>query len=81
MTRRIVVSFEGREDGGLTAYCDDIPGFVMSHIDPSAVLKEVKPALEGILSRWLKEPVVVQELPIQDHQRIPSKRVYLACAA
>jgi hypothetical protein len=81
MTRSIVVSFEGREDGGLTAYSDDIPGFVMSHADPSTVLKEVKPALEAILSCWLEEPVVVEEFPIQDLKRIPNKWLYLACAA
>jgi hypothetical protein len=39
--------------------------------------------LEGILSRWLKEPVVVEELPVrvQDHQLVPSKRVYLTRVA
>ena len=74
-----MVSFEGREDGGLKAYSDDIPGFVISHV--GAVLKEVKPALEKILSCWLKEPVIVEEFPMQDHERIPIKRLYLACAA
>ena len=83
MMRQIVVTFEGREDGGLKAYSDDVPGFVLSHFVPDAVLKDVKPALEGILSRWLKEPVVVEELPVpvQDHQLIPSKRVYLTRVA
>jgi len=83
MTRKIVVTFEGREDGGLKAYSDDVPGFVLSHFAPDAVLKDVKPALEGILSCWLKEPVVVEELPVpvQDHQLIPSKRVYLTRVA
>jgi hypothetical protein len=48
---------------------------------PDTVLKDVKPTLEGILSRLLKEPVVVEELPVQDHRHIPSKRVYLTRAA
>ena len=82
MTRKIVVTFEGREDGGLKAYSDDVPGFVLSHFVPDAVLKDVKPALEEILSCWLREPVVVEELvPVQDHQLIPSKRVYLTRVA
>jgi hypothetical protein len=83
MMRQIVVTFEGREDGGLKAYSDDVPGFVLSHFAPDAVLKDVKPTLEGILSRWLKEPVVVEELPVpvRDPKHIPSKRVYLTRAA
>jgi hypothetical protein len=81
MSRKIVVSFEGREDGGLKAYSDDIPYFVLSHFDPDVVLKDVKPALERILSCFLKEEVIVEELPVQDHQVIPSKRVYLTRAA
>jgi hypothetical protein len=76
MTRTIVVTFEGREDGGLTAYSDDVPGFVLSDFAPDAVVKDVRPALEGILSRWLREPVVVEELPIEHHERIPAKRLY-----
>ena len=77
MKRKIVVTFEGREDGGLRADSDDVPGFVLSHFDPDAVLRNVKPALEGILSNLLKEPVAVEELPGRDHELIPSKRVYL----
>ena len=77
-----MVTFEGREDGGLKAYSDDVPGFDLSHFAPDVVVRDVKPALEGILSRWLKEPVVVEELPspVQDRQLIPSKRVYLTRA-
>jgi hypothetical protein len=81
MTIKIIVSFEGREDGGLKAYSDDLPDFVLSHSDPKAVLKDVKSALEGILSCLFKEPIVLEELSIQDHQLIPSKRVYLTRAA
>jgi thiosulfate/3-mercaptopyruvate sulfurtransferase len=77
MKRKIVVTLEGREDGGLRADSDDVPGFVLSHSDPDAVLRNVKPALEGILSNLLKEPVAVEELPGRDHELIPSKRVYL----
>ena len=81
MTIKIIVHFEGREDGGLKAYSDDLAGFVLSHSDPNAVLKHVKPTLEGILSCLFKEPIVLEELSIQDHQLIPSKLVYLTRAA
>lgn len=47
---KIVVTFESRADGGLRAYSDDVPGFVLSHRDASAVLRDVAPALERILS-------------------------------
>jgi hypothetical protein len=59
---KIVVVFERRPDGGLRAYSDDVPGFVLSHRNPKAVLADVKPALEGILSQVLGGPVVVEEL-------------------
>ena len=60
---KIVVTFEPRDDGGLRAYSDDVPGFVLSHSDPKAVLADVKPALEGILSHIYGTQVVVEELP------------------
>ena len=56
---KIVVTLEHREDGGLYAYSDDVPGFVLSHSDPEAVLANVKPALEGILSYMFNGPVAV----------------------
>jgi hypothetical protein len=62
MAMKIVVVFESRADGGLRAYSDDVPGFVLSHSDSKALLNDVKPALESILSSMFKEPVVVEEL-------------------
>jgi hypothetical protein len=59
---KIVVTLEPREDGGLYAYSNDVPGFVLSHRNPEAVLADIKPALEGILAHLLKAPVVVEEL-------------------
>jgi hypothetical protein len=47
---KVVVTFERRDDGGLRAYSEDVPGFVLSHRDPSAVIRDVAPALERILS-------------------------------
>lgn len=53
----ITVVFERREDGGLRAYSDDVPGFVLSHSDVELLLRDVQPALEGILSHMHGKPV------------------------
>lgn len=55
---KIVVFFERRGDGGVRAWCDDVPGFVLSHSDADAVLADVQPALEGILSAQLGEKII-----------------------
>jgi hypothetical protein len=47
---KVVIVFERREDGGLRVYSDDLPGLVLSHSNPDAVLADVKPAIEGIMS-------------------------------
>ena len=73
---KVVVTLEDRENGGLRAYSDDIPGFVLSHSDPVAVLKDIEPALEEILSYRLKRPVIVIELAAEK-----TRRVYIAHAA
>lgn len=61
MTKKVTVTFERREDGGLRAWSDDVPGFVLSHRDPEAVLADVKPALERILSHVHGKDVKVSE--------------------
>src|SRR6266516_4002534 len=63
---KIVVVFEPRADGGLRAYSDDVPGFVLSHSDPVAVLADVKSALEGILSHMYGTTLIVEAF---GHQR------------
>ena len=73
---KVVVTLEDRENGGLRAYSDDIPGFVLSNSDPVAVLKDIEPALEEILSYRLKRPVIVIELAAEK-----TRRVYIAHAA
>ena len=60
--RKIVVTFQRREDGGLRAFSDDVPGFVLSHSDPQAVLNDVVPALEVILSGMFDARFDVSEL-------------------
>lgn len=47
---KIRISIEGRADGGLRVWSDDVPGFVLSHSDASAVLRDIGPALDEILS-------------------------------
>ncbi len=59
---KVVVQFERRADGGLRAWCDDVPGFALSHRDADAVLADVQPALEIILSAQLGEPFVTTPL-------------------
>lgn len=59
---KIVVHFERREDGGLRAWCDEIPGFALSHRSVEAVLSDVQPALEGILSYQLGERYITTPL-------------------
>ena len=87
---KIVVSFERRADGGLRAYSDDVPGFVLSHSDSQAVLDDVKPALEEILSHMFGGHVVVEELSrlhdqvsglLPEQQSIAAQREYVMRAA
>lgn len=59
---KIIVRFEERPDGGLRAWSDDVPGFVLSHPDAEAVLDDVEPALETILSSMYGAPVMVAPL-------------------
>lgn len=59
---KIVVRFEEREDGGLRAYSDDVPGFVLSHSNGELVVADVVPALEGILSAMYGIEVEVDPL-------------------
>jgi len=59
---KVVVTLERRADGGLRAYSDDVPGFVLSHADPRMVLSDIKSALEGILSHMFEGTIIVEEL-------------------
>jgi hypothetical protein len=78
---KIVINFEHRADGGLTVYSDDVPGFVLSHVDSTAVLSDVKPALERILSHMFGVKVVVEELSHLRTEPIPTQREYVTFAA
>ena len=58
-TGKVVVTLERRRDGGLRAYSDDVPGFVLSHSNVAAVLADIGPALEVILSAMYETRVCV----------------------
>lgn len=49
----IDVKFEMRDDGGLRAYCDAVPDFVLSHQDSDLVINEVPEVLGIMLSARL----------------------------
>lgn len=46
---RLTVRFCRRDDGGLRAYCSEVPGFFLSGTDRRAVMHDVIPALELLL--------------------------------
>jgi hypothetical protein len=48
---KVAVRFRRRDDGGLRAYCSEVPGFFLSSIDRRAVMRDVIPALEMLLKR------------------------------
>ena len=59
---KVTVVIERRADGGLYAYSDDVPGFVLSHIDPRAVVDDIEPALGEILSEKLGHKVTIKPI-------------------
>lgn len=61
---RIAVTIVRREDGGLYVYSDDLPGFVLSHLDADAVLADIEPALKVFLGHVLKYDVDIK--PVVD---------------
>ncbi|WP_129396420.1 hypothetical protein [Methylovirgula ligni] len=74
---KIVVKFERREDGGLRAYSDDVPGFVLSNKNPELVLADIVPTLEFMLSAIWGESVVASRLgrlgeAINPEDKLPS---------
>jgi len=86
---RLTVTMERRGDDGLYVYCDELPGFVLSHSDPEAVLADIGPALEVILSEKFGRPITVtpaiglrEALVRNDVIELPSepitKREYIA---
>jgi hypothetical protein len=59
---KVTVTIEAREDGGLYIYSNDVPGFVLSHLDAHAVLADIEPALSVFLSQKLDRAVVATQV-------------------
>ncbi|MES2326718.1 MAG: hypothetical protein V4499_05230 [Pseudomonadota bacterium] len=82
---KIIVRFEERPDGGLRAWSDDVPGFVLSHPDAKAVLEDVEPALETILSSMYGAPVMVAPLvepkAVDQQHCLPARKAAKAAKA
>ena len=60
---KVTVRFVRREDGGLQAICDAIPGFYLSGSDKSAVYRDVIPALEALVKHNLD--ISVEAYPLK----------------
>ncbi len=46
---RLTVRFVKRDDGGLRAHCEHVPGFFLSSSNRQAVVRDVIPALEALV--------------------------------
>lgn len=68
----LYVDFERREDGGLRASCDKVPGFHLSGEDAAAVLADVEPALSAILTSTYGVPMRVERAQDAGAGQIPS---------
>ena len=71
----ISVVYERRADGGYRIYSEDVPGFILSHIDPALVFADVVPALETILASRLNKPVRVTLPGKISDENAPSKGI------
>jgi hypothetical protein len=84
---KVLVRFLKRDDGGLKAICDAVPGFFLSGADPRDVLQDVAPTIEYLFKQNLKINVEVypleyaiyqiQELQVSQSQSIPEQLDYL----
>jgi hypothetical protein len=70
---KIEVRFELAEDGLLRVWSPDVPGFRLAHQDHEAVIGDIVPALETILSdRWGKHVQVRLLKPLSEKlSRVP----------
>jgi hypothetical protein len=74
----ITVHFERRDDGGLKAFCEAVPGFYLSGADPREVLADVVPVIETLMRRNVGldvEAVPLQYARFELRERTPSNPV------
>lgn len=74
---KVTVTFEAREDGGIRAFSDEVPGLILSSTDVDGLIADVPEALSVCLSHTLAAEVTVQPLPgikeyLKDRRVIPS---------
>ena len=82
---KVTVRFKKRDDGGLQAFCDAVPGFCLSGRDRAAVFRDVIPALEALVAHNLDISVEVYPLKYglyeviekDDVQDIPEQQDYV----
>lgn len=85
---KVTVRFVKRDDGGLRALCDAVPGFYLSGRDPRAVMRDVAPAIERLFRHNLDLDVEVfplkyavyelrEKIPTGDSETIPEERDYV----
>lgn len=48
---KVTVRFRRRDDGGLRAYCSEVPGFFLASADKRGLMRDVIPALELLIKR------------------------------
>ena len=57
----ISVSLEQLPNGGLRATCDKVPELLLSNCDPEAVIADIAPSLEVILSAKYGRAIAVEQ--------------------
>jgi hypothetical protein len=61
---KVTVRFVKRDDGGLRALCDAVPGFYLSGRDPRAVMRDVVPAIERLMKHNVG--IAVEVFPLKN---------------
>lgn len=82
---KVTVRFKKRDDGGLQAFCDAVPGFCLSGIDKAEVYRDVIPAIEALVAHNLDIKVEVYPLKYglyemrerDDSSEIPEQEDYV----
>lgn len=74
---KVTVNFETREDGGVRAYSDDVPGLILSSRDLRGLVDDVLTALQVCLSKQLEaevrvEPLADIRLRLHDRLAVPT---------